>query len=95
MVHHGGAGTTGIGLRAGIPNTLIPFTADQPFWAARVWALGAGPEPIPLWKLTARRLTAAIDQTLHDETMRARCRELGKKIDAEDGVGRAVDLVAG
>lgn len=95
VVHHGGAGTTGIGLRAGIPNTLIPFTADQPFWAARVWALGAGPEPIPLWKLTARRLTAAIDQTLHDETMRARCRELGKKIDAEDGVGRAVDLVAG
>ncbi|MBN2086030.1 MAG: glycosyltransferase family 1 protein [Anaerolineales bacterium] len=91
VVHHGGAGTTGVGLRAGVPNIVIPFTADQPFWAARVRALGAGPEPIPLRKLTAEKLAAAIDQSLHDAAMRARCRALGVKIDAEDGVERAVE----
>ena len=94
VVHHGGAGTTGAGLRAGVPNIVIPFTADQPFWAARVRELGAGPEPIPLRKLTAGRLAAAIDRALHDEAMNARCRELGKRIDAEDGVERVVELVA-
>jgi sterol 3beta-glucosyltransferase len=93
VVHHGGAGTTGAGLRAGIPNIVVPFTADQPFWAGRVRALGAGPEPIPPGKLTAERLAAAIDRALNDEAMRERCRALGKKLDAEDGVGRAVELV--
>jgi sterol 3beta-glucosyltransferase len=93
VVHHGGAGTTGAGLRAGVPNILIPFTADQPFWASRVRALGAGPEPIPLRKLTTERLAAAIDRALNDEAMRARCRELGEKIDAEDGIERAVEPV--
>ena len=90
VVHHGGAGTTGAGLRAGVPNIVVPFTADQPFWAARVRALGAGPEPIPLRNLTAETLAAAIDAALHDGAMRARCAALGKKIDAENGVDRAV-----
>jgi sterol 3beta-glucosyltransferase len=31
VVHHGGAGTTAAGLRAGIPNVVIPFFGDQPF----------------------------------------------------------------
>ncbi len=93
VVHHGGAGTTGVGLRAGVPNIAIPFTADQPFWAARVRALGAGPEPIPPRKLTAERLADAIDQARNDGAMRARCRALGKQIDAEDGVDRAVKRI--
>ncbi len=93
VVHHGGAGTTGAVLRAGVPNIIVPFTADQPFWAARVRALGAGPEPVPLRKLTAEKLAEAIDQAVNDSAMRARCRELGKKIDAEDGVDRAVDFI--
>jgi UDP:flavonoid glycosyltransferase YjiC (YdhE family) len=53
--------------------------------------LGAGPAPIPLGGLTARRLAAAINQALGDEAMRDRCRALGKKIDAENGVDRAVE----
>ena len=93
VVHHGGAGTTGAGLRAGVPNIVVPFTSDQPFWASLVRKLGAGPEPIPLRKLTAERLAAAIDKALNDAAMRARCRELGKKIDAEDGVDQVVELV--
>jgi sterol 3beta-glucosyltransferase len=93
VVHHGGAGTTGAGLRAGIPNILIPHTADQPFWANRVRRLGAGPAPISLGKLTAGRLVAAIDEALHDAAMRTRCQELGAEIDAEDGVEKAVRIV--
>lgn len=93
VVHHGGAGTTGVGLRAGIPNILVPFTADQPFWASRVRRLGAGPAPIPLGRLTARRLAASIDESLRDEAMRERCHNLGRTISAEDGVGEAVSIV--
>jgi sterol 3beta-glucosyltransferase len=48
VVHHGGAGTTAAGIRAGIPSLLIPFHGDQPFWGRRVAELGVGPEPLPL-----------------------------------------------
>jgi sterol 3beta-glucosyltransferase len=40
IIHHGGAGTTSAGLRAGIPQVVVPFTADQPFWGSRVHAIG-------------------------------------------------------
>ena len=50
IIHHGGAGTTAAGLRSGIPNLVVSFAADQPFWGARVYAIGAGPQPIPVKK---------------------------------------------
>ncbi|HEY1012134.1 MAG TPA: glycosyltransferase, partial [Herpetosiphonaceae bacterium] len=59
VVHHGGAGTTAAGLRAGAPSVIVPFMGDQPFWGRRVADLGAGPAPIPRKQLTAERLAAA------------------------------------
>ena len=64
VVHHGGAGTTGAGLRAGVPSILTPFIADQPSWARRVVELGAGPTPIPFGRLTPERLAEAIRQAI-------------------------------
>ena len=43
VVHHAGAGTTGAGLRAGVPAVPVPVLADQPFWACRLHRLGRGP----------------------------------------------------
>jgi UDP:flavonoid glycosyltransferase YjiC (YdhE family) len=54
-------------------------------------ALGAGPDPIPPRRLTAERLASAVQRATTDVEMRRRCRELGEKISAEDGVGRAVE----
>ena len=90
IVHHGGAGTTGASLGAGVPVTVVPFTMDQPFWGARVAALGVGPEPIPRRRLTRERLTAALRRSLDDDAMRARAAALGERIRAEDGVAEAV-----
>ena len=39
-LHHGGAGTTGASLRAGIPTLIKPWFGDQFFWGARVQKLG-------------------------------------------------------
>lgn len=93
VVHHGGAGTTAAGLRAGVPSILIPFMADQPFWARRVAELGVGPAPIPRQRLTAERLAEAISQAVSDAAMHRRAAELGAKIRAEDGVAQAVALI--
>lgn len=93
VVHHGGAGTTAAGLRAGVPSIIIPFFGDQLFWGQRIAELGVGPEPIPRKKLTVERLAQAIKQVVTDESMRQRASNLGAKIQAEDGIAGAVAVV--
>ncbi len=93
VVHHGGAGTTAAGLRAGVPNILVPFTSDQPFWGRRVERLGVGPKPIPAGRMSAANLAEAIMTALNDTQMRRRASELGARIRAEDGVARAVEFI--
>lgn len=93
VVHHGGAGTTAAGLRAGTPTVVIPFFADQNFWAGRVAALEVGPRPLPLRKLSSARLAAAILQATGDEAMAGRAAAIGRRIRAEEGVRKAVSLL--
>lgn len=92
VIHHCGAGTTGAGLRAGVPAVPIPFFADQLFWARRLHELGVAPRPIPRKKLTSENLAQAITTTINDREMNVRAKELGKRISQEDGVGVAVDI---
>jgi len=89
VIHHGGAGTTGAGLRAGIPNIVVPFAGDQPFWGKRVHAIGAGPRPIPVQGLNAARLASAIARS-EEAALRMRAQAIGGRIRSEDGVGTAV-----
>ncbi len=91
-LHHGGAGTTGASLRAGLPTIVCPFLGDQPFWGRRVAMLGAGPHPLDRRKLTADTLATAF-RAADDATMRARAEELGRRIRSENGVACAVDVV--
>ncbi|PKA58343.1 Sterol 3-beta-glucosyltransferase UGT80B1 [Apostasia shenzhenica] len=91
VIHHGGAGTTAAGLRAGCPTTVIPFFGDQFFWGERIHARGVGPEPIPMSELNAERLSRAIRFMLEPE-VKLRAMELGKQIENEDGVAGAVNV---
>lgn len=84
VIHHGGAGTTAAGLRAGVPSVIIPHSNDQFAWGKRVFELGAGSKPIPRKKLTAERLATAIRYALQDEVRKA-ATNLGKKIQSENG----------
>jgi UDP:flavonoid glycosyltransferase YjiC (YdhE family) len=95
VVHHGGAGTTAAGLRAGVPTIIIPFFGDQPFWGARIAELGVGPRPVPRKRLTAERLAQAIRDTVASEEMRQRASKLGESIRSEDGVATAVEIIQG
>jgi UDP:flavonoid glycosyltransferase YjiC (YdhE family) len=78
---------------AGVPNIVLPFTSDQPFWGRRVYALGAGPNPIPIKKLSANGLAEVIVSAINDEKMRKRAKVIGEGIRSEDGVSRAVNII--
>ena len=93
VVHHGGSGTTGAGLRAGIPSILTPFGGDQFAWADLVVKSGVGPRTPGIKKITAETLAELIRTVVNDSTVRARAAALGEKIRSEDGITRAVEII--
>ena len=90
VVHHGGAGTTAIGLKCGKPTVVVSFFGDQKFWGEMCARAGAGPNPIPFKELSVEKLVEGIKFALGDSAKRA-AEELSLKISREDGVMKAVD----
>ena len=81
-VHHGGAGTTGASLRAGIVTVIKPYFGDQYFWANRVEDLGVG---ISIRKLNVYNFSKALKDATSDKKMIAKAKSLGEI------VGKVVD----
>ena len=93
LVHHGGAGTTAAGLRAGKPALICPVLGDQPFWARRVHELGAGPRPLPLRRASADVLGERIRELVGTPAYAEAAQEIGSDIAEEDGTGVAVEAL--
>lgn len=92
VVHHGGSGTVGAGLRSGRPTLVVPFVFDQFFWGSRVRSLEAGPAPLPFRSLSAERLARRLARLTSGRYDVAAAR-LGERIRAQDAVARAVQEI--
>ena len=92
VIHHGGAGTTAIGLKCGKPTMVVPFFGDQPFWGAMVAKASAGAEaPVPYKKLSVDALANGIKQCLSSDAQK-NAQRLAESIEAEgDGAQNAID----
>ena len=88
-VHHGGAGTTHAAAHAGVPSVVVPFAADQFFWADRLHALGVAPARLAYRDVTAVALRERMDAA-SGERMSERAREISGAMDDERGVANAV-----
>jgi UDP:flavonoid glycosyltransferase YjiC (YdhE family) len=92
FVHHGGAGTTNAGLRAGLPTLILWTLPDQAAWGARVKRLKVG---------TGRRFSATTRETLVADLRtvlapqcHTRARELAARMTSSaESVATAADLV--
>ncbi|KAH9817609.1 family 1 glycosyltransferase [Melampsora americana] len=89
-VHHGGAGSTGASMSAGIPTVIKPFFGDQNFWAARVEALGVGTH---LKVLEAKPLSKALKDATRNHKKIEKAKAIGAKLREEDGVGNAIEAI--
>ena len=93
-IHHGGAGTTHIGLQYGLPTLLVPFGADQPFNADRVWLNRVGPQSIPARQITSRNLTHAIDDLLDNYTLyQTNAQRMALAMKEEKGVEHCIQMI--
>jgi UDP:flavonoid glycosyltransferase YjiC (YdhE family) len=92
VVHHGGAGTTAAGMRAGVPTLVLWITSDQPIWAAQVKRLKVG---------SGRSFSSTSTKTLTAELRRIlapryafRAREIAARMTTSDAsVRAAADLL--
>jgi len=93
VVHHGGTGTTMSSLRAGVPTVTVPLEGDHFLWGHRVAKLGIGPQPIWQKQISAETIAAAIQVAISDKTMQTRAAAMGKRIQSENGVQVAVEIL--
>lgn len=92
VVHHGGAGTTAAGLRAGMPTFILWDVADQPIWAAAVQRVKVGTAK-RFAHVNRKSLLRGVKTILQPEYA-ARAREISTRMsDPADAVATAADLL--
>ncbi len=92
VVHHGGAGTTAAGMRAGIPTLVLWIGAEQPVWAAQVKRLNVG--LARRFSNTTRESLVANLRTILTSQYVGRAREIATRMTTpKDSVTSAADLL--
>jgi UDP:flavonoid glycosyltransferase YjiC (YdhE family) len=94
-VHHGGAGTTGAVLRAGLPAVVGWYSADQPMWGDLLRGAGVGVARRASTLTQQGVLAGALAEVLDDATV-ARAAALGAQLVPPDrAVTAAADAISG
>jgi len=92
-VHHGGIGTTQASLAAGLPTIITAVFADQASIGKKITDDRCGVATSHLSKVTPEELGDAIRRCSEDERMQSIVKALAGKMQSEDGVARAVELI--
>jgi rhamnosyltransferase subunit B len=92
VVHHGGIGTCGQGLAAGVPQLIMPIGFDQPDNAARLTRLGVA-TIVRSSRFTASRVAEELGRLLASDDVRTACGDCQRRIRAHDGVSLACDEI--
>ncbi len=88
VVHHGGAGTTHMALRAGKPALILPFIIEQRMWAARVKEVGAG-DWLSFWKATPQTVGSLLRRVAGSARFQEGASDMARAMSEEDGTGIA------
>jgi vancomycin aglycone glucosyltransferase len=95
VVHHGGAGTTQIAARYGVPQLILPKAFDQFYWAERIRVLGLGPRGFPMNRLTAKKLAAALSALTSNPDLKENAVRVREQIPKHDGNSLTVAYLVG
>lgn len=93
IVHHGGIGSAGQALKAGIPQLVVPMNGDQFDNAARIVRLGVG-RVLPVKHYNPDSARSALEEIMNDPAMASRAAEVGNRVRTERGAKVAADALA-
>jgi len=94
VIHHGGAGTSHSAARAGVPSVVVPFAADQYFWADRLRQVGVAAVAVSGTAFNAGSLARSVEYAESAE-VRSRASALGAKMSAENGLATSISVIEG
>jgi rhamnosyltransferase subunit B len=92
VVHQGGVGTTGQGLRSGRPTLIVPHAFDQHDNAERARRLGCS-RTVPRPHYKAARVARELHVLIEDQTYARRAGEVAHVVRGEDGARAASDAI--
>jgi rhamnosyltransferase subunit B len=92
IVHQGGVGTTGQGLRSGRPVLIVPHAHDQFDNAARVVRLGCG-RWIARPRYNATTATKELEALLGTPDYTGNAADVGRQVRSENGAAAAADAI--
>lgn len=83
VMHHGGSGTTHLGLKYGCASMIVPHIIDQFVWGKKIAALGAGPQEIKVSQLTTDALEPKILDLMRNPAYKAKAEQLADQMATE------------
>ncbi|WP_020529287.1 glycosyltransferase [Flexithrix dorotheae] len=84
IVHHGGSGTTHMGLKSGCATLIIPHIIDQFLWNKLINRVGAGPLGIKIGKITRKQLEPLVLDLVNNKSYKEKAEEIGREMKRED-----------
>lgn len=90
-MHHGGAGTVQAATRCGTPSVLVPFLADQTFWAQLLSNKGLAGAPLHKDRLSAESIRVAIADAAG---RRPAVQHAAEHMRRENGPANAISIIA-
>lgn len=92
LIHHGGIGTTSQGLRAGVPQLIMPLAHDQPDNAARLRRLGVG-DSLPPARFRGPAVAEVLGRLLGSAEVRQACAVAAARFTDADPFGPNCDAI--
>lgn len=84
VIHHGGSGTTHMGLKYGCATMIIPHIIDQFLWNRLVFKLGAGPLGIKIGRISQKNLGPKILELVNHIPYKENAERIAEKFGKED-----------
>ena len=84
VIHHGGAGTTHLGIKYGCATMIIPHIVDQFVWDKMISDLGVGPKGIKINNINNKNLELKILELLNNRSFKEKSEEIGNQMKKED-----------
>ncbi len=92
FVHHGGIGTTGQALAAGVPQLVVPWAHDQPDNAVRIRRLGVGDFLLPR-NYKSKPAAERLSRLIGSPAVREECRRRKVDVTAAKPLDRTCELI--
>jgi rhamnosyltransferase subunit B len=92
VVHHGGLGTSAQGLRAGVPQLVMPLAYDQADNAVRMRRLGVASIIYPK-RFTGKAVAKRLKPLLADDRVKQAAKQVGSRFRSPDGAAAAATFI--